>query len=321
MTSDSESEYEESIENSDTLHSTTLKRAIKDCLEMTPGSNTQNPTAAERARSMLLNLRNPKNEKSSNVLLRSSAKGDDRKKVEDSFREVSQDLIGINRKLNGIMDCVLGILDRMDALEERMNILENTSNEKGAPSSYSEVLVSNLEEGNKRLEKLEYLGSEEERKKRTLEVSLSHPQLDSSNSDLGSSVKNFLSQKLKMANREIDANMLVQKTRRNNCVILTLSDKRYKLFLFHAKKSLRQSNDEVCDDLFICDNLTSYNYKMMKTLKQRRRDKNAKLEEIFEVVYSIDGKIFVKIRKSDENKDSVHIKTPKDIDNLLERFA
>ena len=40
-----------------------------------------------------------------------------------------------------------------------------------------------------------------------------------------------------------------------------------------------------------------------------------------EVVYPLDGRVFVKIRRSDENKDSIPIKTPKDMDDLLARFA
>ena len=156
MASGSDSEPEEYTEACDTLQSTKLKRAIKDCLEMSPKKEKLKSAASQGARAKLLGLQNQKDGKSSNIILRSGAKGDDRKKVEDSFREISQDLSGINKKLDGILECVLGILERVDDLEERMTLLESSSAQTSASSSYSEVLASNLEEGNKRIGKLEY---------------------------------------------------------------------------------------------------------------------------------------------------------------------
>ena len=71
-----------------------------------------------------------------------------------------------------------------------------------------------------RLDSLEYASSEEERKKRLLEVSLSHPNIDASNLDLASHVKQFLSVRMRMEPCQIDALLSVRKLPRNNTVLI-----------------------------------------------------------------------------------------------------
>ena len=98
-----------------------------------------------------------------------------------------------------------------------------------------------------------------------------------------------------------------------------LSHHRFKMLLFQAKKVLRINNAQVCRGLFINGNLTSLNYslfKMLNSIKKRRSENNL---AIFEVVYTYQGKVFVKEERTRGNEGTTHITTNSCIHQFLHR--
>ena len=87
-----------------------------------------------------------------------------------------------------------------------------------------------------------------------------YPANSTSSPNLEEHVKQFFAQEINMPRREIDDGMYATKLPQPNTVLINLSDHRFKIFLFRAKKQLRLSNNETYNDLFINENLTSWNY-------------------------------------------------------------
>ena len=108
-----------------------------------------------------------------------------------------------------------------------------------------------------------------------LQITLTHQTLDTEHQDLSPHTKDFLSITPHMVPRETVANMQIQKSSRGNTIQLTLSDRRFENFLFASQKKLRNRETETekgaSQSLFINENLASYNYKMLKKLKQEKR--------------------------------------------------
>ena len=97
-----------------------------------------------------------------------------------------------------------------------------------------------------------------------------------------------------MPRREIDDGMYVTKLLQPNTVLIMLSDHRFKVFLYRAKKQLRLSNDKMYNDLFINENLTSLKYSLFRKLKSEKWRRNENDLANFEVLYTFQGKFFVK---------------------------
>ena len=72
---------------------------------------------------------------------------------------------------------------------------------------------------------------------------------------------------LNMECRDIYANMKVIKVTRENTVLITFSHRRYKINLFKAKKLIRTNNANFSSDLYIIENLTTCNFKLLMQLK------------------------------------------------------
>ena len=104
---------------------------------------------------------------------------------------------------------------------------------------------------------MEYLASEEERKRRMLHITVCHPSIETSG-DIQKAATDFLSLKMKLEPREIDANLRVQKIPKEKTLLLILSHERFKKFIFAAKRKLRESRDDVYTGLYINDHLTTY---------------------------------------------------------------
>ena len=123
-----------------------------------------------------------------------------------------------------------------------------------------------------------------------------------------------------MNDREIDANMFVLKASPNNTVLLHLSDRRFKLFIYHARKLLRSAGKPIVTQLYINDHLTSYNFSILMALKRERKTRRERDCPNFEALYSIDGKVYVKINRQSPNSESFHIRTPQNISEFLQRL-
>ena len=192
---------------------------------------------------------------------------------------------------------------------------------KNSSRTYAGAVSQNVAElaktSSDRISKLEYTSSEEERKRRVLQITIKHPELNSSAPELERYVRNFLEQKMKMETREIDANLSAVKAPRDNKIIVTLSHKRYKTFLFKSRKNLRQADEEATKDLFINDNLTTFNFGLLMQLKRERSRRLSENLPNFAVVYTFNGKVFIKIERGANNEDALNIKNASDLSSLV----
>lgn len=94
-----------------------------------------------------------------------------------------------------------------------------------------------------RLERLEYLLSEEEREKRGLQAKITHPELDPDNTELKEHVDDFLSRKMVMRGRDIDSNLMAMKSgRRQNTIIVSFSTNLFKRLLYAARNKIRKKH-------------------------------------------------------------------------------
>ena len=258
----------------------------------------------------------------------------ERNEIQNIFQEVSADVQKIYKKLEKISQIMLCLTDKVEDLENRL-VLQEHSNQNlehkilkleetsaksvDSSTSYATITASNplFKLTEDRVGKLEYTTSEEERKKRILQISLKHPDIHPENDDLGAHVKEFLKNRLKMGPREVDANLTAAKTGRTNSVIITVSHRRFKGFIYSARKKLRDSEDEVYKDLYINDNLTSQNFSLFMKLKQERVRRQNENINSFSAVYTIDGRIYVKILNGASKNEAIPIKSPADIEKLL----
>ena len=127
-----------------------------------------------------------------------------------------------------------GILDRLDDLESRMSSKPTTSvtNETHTYASAVKQPPDHV-----RLDRLEFIASETERRKRSLELTITHPNIDNTKPNLHTDLKNFFSTHMNMENREIDLNCIVKKVPRKNTVCVSFSDKNFKRFLLKLENA------------------------------------------------------------------------------------
>ena len=140
--------------------------------------------------------------------------------LSDYFKELQDDFDKMRKKLNTFAKALSNVFERLDALEEEVSKLRA----RPPPSTLSFASVVQSTPDNKRIEKLEQFASEEERKSRILEITISHPEIDVSNENLLPHVKSFMADKLQMEPREIYSGFNVKKvTYRPNTIIVVFS--------------------------------------------------------------------------------------------------
>lgn len=308
-----------SSEDSDIEFSTPSKKlrsAISKCQTMT--ATDVQPSSSATLRKNLIKATHGNLKKN----LR-SAKSGDRKEIEDSLRELVQDSAEFHKKLQSLQECVHGILDSMERLEDRVAVLEAGAaaiGQAGPSVSYADVAARVKDataQSRGRIDRLEYMSSEEERKRRMMHVTICHPTIDTSSNDLRTYTKNFLSQHMKMETREIDANIYVQKTPRDHTLLLILSHQRFKKFIYTARKRLREANDQNYQGLYINDNLTPFNASLLGQLKRERLRRTTENLPTFHSVYSFQGKVYAKRVVGAPSSDAVWIKNIDSMKELL----
>ena len=270
---------------------------------------------------------------------RGSSRIEGRKQLEDHFKELVTDIGTLARKFETVLDCVSEILNSLDSLESRLEALESSAQSSDAHviaslesrlksletstrasvSHESYAGIARAQPDDQRVDKLEYKASEDERHKRSLEVKLTHPDINNDDGDLKSLVTEFLSTKMEMEAREIDMNLRVRKIPRDNTVLLAFSDRRFKQFIFAARKRLRQSpeNNDI-NGLYISDNLTSYNYSIFKDLKNELKRREGLNLAGLSRVYCFEGKVYIKKDSSVQHGKCVSSK--RDLKQLLEEL-
>ena len=301
-----------------TTPSKNLKRDIDQCITMKPDKA---PSTSKLRRK----LKNCKNPKPSTLTLRSSKQ--DRSEIEESLSDLVRDSGEFHKKMQLLQDCMVSILDKFDALEARILSLERASTQTSGTDGSSYAAVAAAASSNEsratldRVVKLEYQSSEEERKRRLLQVSLTHPEIDTSATDLQTNVRSFLSTRMKMEAREIDSAFRVQKSTRENSVLIFLSHQRFKNFIYSTRKRLREANDSIVQNLYINDNLTPYNLALLRDLKSEKSCRSSEGLSSFHAVYTFHGKVFVKRTVGQTAGDAVWIKTPEASQEFLRSLS
>ena len=141
-------------------------------------------------------------------------------------------MVDMNDRMTHIEDTVCTLQAEIIQLKEGISKSKTYSEVASISASVPE------QPNNDRLDRLEFLSSEDERKKRILEAIITDPDVSEDSSDLKGDITNIFSRKLGMENRELDANMKVFRTNRKKTVRVILSDVRYKRFLYAARKKL-----------------------------------------------------------------------------------
>ena len=292
-------------------NSNKVKRAIQQCDDMRPVISTRddNLKTIQQLRIDMNSDSNVNSPINSSRSLRSTGR-DDRKKLEDFMSDISSDLVGIQKKFDSLMNCVSGILNRLENIESRLATLENKETNQPSYSHAIQNGIPNESVSLPRIERLEFLSSEDERKNRLLQLTLTHPDIDNSHDSLNDHIKDFLCRTMKMNQREIDANLYAQKSPRLNTVLIKFSDRRFKIFLYSARKRLRNGEGDSLRNLYINEYLTSYNYDILKKLKQEKKRLEENGSPSFASVYSFEGRVFVKRNLDDATNQAIHVRNP-----------
>ena len=167
-----------------------------------------------------------------------------------------------------------------------------------------------------RIEKLEFRSSEDERKNRLLQLTLTHPSIEHSHDSLNDHIKDFLCRTMKMNPREIDTNLYAQKSPRLNTVLINFSDKKFKMFLYSARKKLQNGEGDLLRKLYINEYLISYNYDILKKLKKEKKRLEETVSPSFASVYSFEGRVFAKRYLDDGTNQATHVRNP----NVVREF-
>ena len=240
------------------------------------------------------------------------------KKLEDHLKEISTDLQNVHTKFNKVVDCVLQLIERVEDIEKRVGKIEKVKNAQPPTQTYADTVLSRPGTStDTRIEKLEYNSSEAERNRRHLEVTITPPNIDQKSPNLGENVKNFLLNDLKMEPREIDQNMQVRPIGGDKTVLIIFSSTKFKLFLYAARKLVNRDITDPKLKLYVNDNLTQYNYTLLMKLKWERKKLNEEGKPAFETTYSHEGKIYVKLKRTDDKYAAIHIKNSTCIEKLL----
>ena len=250
-------------------------------------------------------------------------------KLEDSLRELSNDAAIFQKKIDAVLEAVVCMVDtvgsyndnfdeRLSKIESRLTKIENSPKPSGNSKSFATIASSEKSEvNNERLSKLEFQASEDDRKKKLLQATFTHPSINKNSSSIKADISIFFRDKMKMEAREIDQNFIVHKSSRVNTVVVTFSDRRFKLFAYKARKKLRDESEENVSDLYINDNLTTFNFSMLMQLKRIRAERKNSNKVVFETVYTIEGKVFVKMHRADSNDEAKYIKSEAVLDEFI----
>ena len=122
-----------------------------------------------------------------------------------------------------------------------------------------------------------------------------------------------------MPPREVDANLHVQKSPRPNTVLLKFSDRKFKNFLYSARKRMRNSELNL-NYLYINEYLTSYNYSILKSLKTEKRRRSEGDLPNFHSVYSFEGKIYVKMHLDEQSNQALHVKNQSTVREFVSKL-
>ena len=84
--------------------------------------------------------------------------------------------------------------------------------------------------------------------------------------------------------------------------------------LYGARNKLRRENPDNVMELYINDNLTHFNFTLLRSLKRERRSRLESQSHSFVSVFSLDGRVYV---KTNSNSEKIHIRDSKSLESYL----
>ena len=261
-------------------------------------------------------------QKTSNARSSPRLQEEQQRKMENSIHLLSEEVKNISAELdtyfdslNEIMDMLKLLYGKFDEMNQKLLSPPSVSYADVARTIPADAPVLNASE--RRLDKLEYQNSENERLNRILQVTITHPALEMNSQNIFSAATHFMENIMLMEWWQIDANMYVQATRRPKTILITFSDPRFKNLLFKARNKLPQQQFPI----YINDHLTNYNYKILKLAKEERKRNNENLNCLFETVYSYNGRVFIKKNRSDPTAEAILIKSPESLHEIVNKLS
>ena len=217
--------------------------------------------------------------------------------MQSDFNALQTNVSIVNIRINDIFTVLRNLSDRVDILE-------------GCDQSQS-LLNDDLEA---RLSKQEFFHSELERKARTNDILLTHPDLNASNANINKHVAAFIQRKFQLPLAKLNGLTARKIGPDIHTLLISFPNEKTVGELFKIKKELRSENKD--DDLFLNEFLTTYNYNLLKSLKSIMAVcRKKKQPEIIYSTFSFRGRIYVKKTK---DSDRILIKDKSDIKKLFQ---
>ena len=259
-----------------------------------------------------------------------SGRLDTKKQIEELCKDLNSSFVCLSNKFNTAINCIMEISTKMTELEHEVDKLKEQVDklkiEVSKPKTYSDVAATSSRisdpPNNERLDRVEFLTSEDERKKRSLEIIVSCPNIKKESEDLKKDVSMILREKLGLENREMDENMKVLKTNNDGNARVILSASRFKRFIYAARKKKRtEGGDASLQNFYINENLTSYNYGILKRLKTEKKRRDDAGEPSFDSVYSYDGRVYAKKHRNIEKSAAIPITSMKSYEKFIAELS
>ena len=138
-------------------------------------------------------------------------------KTENHTTSIAHEITELSQKMISMDERMTEFNDRMTKLEQGR--ITPTSQEPSLAPSYANIVGTASSSTNviqtpppaERLEKLEYISSEDERRRKLFQVKVTHPAISNRSPDLEEHVKQFFAQQLNMPRREFDDRLCVPK--------------------------------------------------------------------------------------------------------------
>ena len=177
----------------DTIPSGRVNIAVEKCMNMRPET-----VDGDFYKNLRMKITNSSDCNPNARQLRSSNFKNDKQKIEDMLRDFSGDLSSLHKKFDAFASVVVGLIDRVENMETRIATLEawrHDAQSNAQNVSYASIVQNgNIGENSTsdRIGKLEYNGSEDERKNKLFHLQLTHPSLVPNSATLSSHVQNFI---------------------------------------------------------------------------------------------------------------------------------
>ena len=83
---------------------------------------------------------------------------------------------------------------------------------------------------------------------------------------------------------------------------------------------MRDNDRDSTSGLYMNDNLTTFNFNLFMKLKREKQRRTENQLENFEALYTIDGRIYLKISRQATNDEAIAIRNNADVEKFLSKM-